>query len=103
MTAKEKDAKDVALIHKLHDKYYKGKDRKVGVAGAQKNVGPTRNEMMLEAKERKIKNFRILNRAELTEVLDEMTGQPRIDEIVYIAVRRWKDGWGNKKKEVASA
>ncbi|MDI6606522.1 MAG: hypothetical protein QME65_05235 [Candidatus Omnitrophota bacterium] len=59
----------------------------------------TRNELMLQAKAKGIKNFRILNKAELEEVLKEVTTQERITEVVNQAIARWKSGWNKKKKE----
>ncbi|HPM42528.1 MAG TPA: hypothetical protein PLV52_01710 [Candidatus Omnitrophota bacterium] len=67
--------------------------------GARSN-GPSRNELMLEAKARGIKNFRVLNKQELAEILKDGTTQERANEIVAGAVARWKNGWGaGKRKE----
>ena len=66
-------------------------------AGARSN-GPSRNELMLEAKARGIKNFRILNKQELVEILKDETTQERANEIVAGAVARWKNGWGTGKR-----
>lgn len=60
--------------------------------------GPSRNDLMLQAKVKGIKNFRILNKAELFKVIDPTTIQQEIDSIVIDAVARWKSGWGSKKK-----
>ena len=62
--------------------------------------GPSRNDLMLKAKAKGIKNFRILNKAEFHKVLDPATIQQEIDGIVADAVVRWKSGWGKRKKEV---
>ena len=59
--------------------------------------GPSRNELMLEAKARSIKNFRILNKQELIEILKDGTTQERSNEILAGAVARWKNGWGTGK------
>ncbi len=57
----------------------------------------TRNALMFAAKEKGVKNFRVLNKEELQTVL---TAEPvRIDEIVKGAVARWKAGWGKKKNK----
>ena len=63
-----------------------------------KDDGPSRNELMLAAKAKKITNFRILNKAELTEVLKPGTTPSRIKAIQESAVKRWKSGWTNKKQ-----
>ena len=59
--------------------------------------GPSRNELMLEAKAKGIKNFRILNKQELIEILKDGTTQERTSEIVAEAIVRWKNGWGTGK------
>ena len=58
----------------------------------------TRQALMLLAKERGIRNFRVLNKAELTQVLSDGVTQELIQEVVAGAVTRWKAGWGSKKK-----
>ena len=57
----------------------------------------TRQALMLMAKERGIKNFRILNKAELEQVLAEGVTSDQIEQVVTGAVTRWKAGWGSKK------
>ena len=59
----------------------------------------TRQALMLLAKERGIKNFRILNKAELKQVLAEGVTQEQIQEVVSGSVARWKAGWGTKKNK----
>lgn len=59
--------------------------------------GPSRNDLMLQAKAKGIKNFRILNKADLYKVLDPATIQQEIDSIVADAVAKWKLGWGTRK------
>lgn len=61
-------------------------------------INESRNTLMLKAKERGIKNFRVLNKAELGQVLAEGATQTQIDEVVAGAVARWKAGWGSKGK-----
>ncbi|MBF0571180.1 MAG: hypothetical protein HQL12_04845 [Candidatus Omnitrophica bacterium] len=61
----------------------------------------TRQALMLMAKDRGIKNFRVLNKAELAEVLTDGVTPERIQEVVAGAVSRWKAGWGTKKKAEA--
>jgi hypothetical protein len=52
---------------------------------------------MLQAKDRGIKNFRVLNKEELEQVLIEGATPDRIQEVVAGAVARWKTGWGARK------
>lgn len=108
MTAKQKKQQK-ELLNKLHAKYYgkkksKAQDPKApGKAPerpkASSSQGPSRNELMLQAKAKGIKNFRIINKEELVEILKEGTTQERINEIVAGAVARWKTGWGKKKQK----
>ena len=57
----------------------------------------TRQAFMLLAKERGVKNFRVLNKAELTQVLADGVTPEQIQEVVAGSVARWKAGWGSKK------
>ncbi len=61
------------------------------------HTGASRNELMLAAKERGVKNFRVLNKQELADVLKNIGDQKTVDAIVAGAVARWKSGWGKKK------
>lgn len=63
----------------------------------QSEVKQTRNALMLQAKERGIKNFRVLNKEELMHVTAEGITQQEIDALVAGAVDRWKSGWGRRK------
>ncbi len=65
---------------------------------AQAEAKVTRNELMLQAKKLGIKNFRVLNKAELEEILAEGVTPEQIQKVVSGAVARWKSGWGKKKK-----
>lgn len=105
MTVKQK-GKQKELLHKLHAKYYNKKKSKAKETKPKEfsavetgSKGPTRHELMLKAKERGIKNFRVINKEELIEILKEGTTQERITEIVSGAVARWKAGWGKGKKQ----
>ena len=100
-------------IHKLHQKYYKkdpkpdketepvikDKDELKDQSCAVISQDKSRNDLMFEAKAKGIKNFRILNKAELTEILAEGTSQDRINEIVSAAKIRWQSGWKKNKAE----
>ncbi len=61
------------------------------------NHPETRQALMIKAKERGIKNFRVLNKVELGAVLVEGVTPEQIQEVVSGAVARWKSGWGSKK------
>lgn len=61
------------------------------------HAGATRNELMMTAKGRGIKNFRVLNKQELTDVLKNIGDQKAVDAIVAGAVARWKAGWSKRK------
>jgi hypothetical protein len=61
------------------------------------HAGASRNELMMTAKERGVKNFRVLNKQELTDVLKNIGDQKAVDAIVAGAVARWKSGWGKRK------
>ncbi len=65
--------------------------------GIVMHAGASRNELMMTAKERGVKNFRVLNKQELTDVLKNIGDQKAVDAIVAGAVARWKSGWGKKK------
>lgn len=108
MTVAQKK-KSKAIVHKLHAKYYDKKPKAqepkasdaIPVKSKAAGKESSRNELMLQAKERGIKNFRVINKQELTEILREGTTKERIDEIVAGAVARWKSGWGKNKKETS--
>ena len=61
------------------------------------HAGASRNELMMTAKEKGVKNFRVLNKQELTDVLKNIGDQKAVDAIVAGAVARWKTGWGSRK------
>jgi hypothetical protein len=65
--------------------------------GIVMHAGASRNELMMVAKERGVKNFRVLNKQELGEVLKTIGDKKAVDAIVAGAVVRWKAGWGSKK------
>ena len=58
--------------------------------------GQTRNALMLEVKERGIANFRVMNKAELAEIVVGVKPE-RIEAIQKQAVERWKSGWSKNK------
>ena len=58
--------------------------------------GATRNQLMEAVKGLGIKNFRVMNKAELLMICEGATPQ-QIEAIQLAAVTRWKSGWGTKK------
>ena len=56
----------------------------------------TRDKLMLAAKAKGVKNYRVLNKAELSEVVNPDATQETIDRVVKGAVDRWQTGWGHK-------
>lgn len=90
-------------IRVLHEKYYGSQSKKQKEISMEKlNDGPSRKDLMEQAKQMGIKNFRILNKAELTEVINENTSGERREEIVSKAVAKWKQGWGSREAKVAA-
>jgi|GEM_PF-863631 len=73
------------------------KFKKQKVVKVQPEVKQTRSALMLQAKERGIKNFRVLNKEELAQVLADGITQEQINEVVAGSVARWKAGWGKRK------
>jgi len=70
--------------------------------GIVMHAGASRNELMMTAKDRGVKNFRVLNKQELSEVLKNIGDQEAVDTIVAGAVTRWKAGWGSKKLKIVN-
>jgi len=60
--------------------------------------GQSRNQLMETVKSRGITNFRVMNKAELSEIVGGARPD-RVAEIKKQAVERWKSGWGKKKTE----
>jgi hypothetical protein len=75
----------------------KKKSKKKNIEVSQPEVKATRQALMLKAKERGIRNFRVLNKNELMHILAEGITQQEIDALVAGAVARWKSGWGSRK------
>ena len=73
------------------------KIKKQKVAPVQPEVALNRAALMMKAKDRGIKNFRVLNKGELEAVLAEGVTSEQIEKVVSGAVARWKSGWGSKK------
>ena len=93
-------------ITRLHAKYYGHAKRVIANENGairtgmkRRSPGLSRNDLMLKAKERGIKNFRVLNKEELQMCLTPTTQKEDVDKIVAGAVARWKAGWGKKTKE----
>ncbi len=63
----------------------------------EQEVKQSRYTLMMIAKERGIKNYRVLNKEELMHITAEGITQQEVDALVYGAVKRWKSGWGKGK------
>lgn len=72
--------------------------RKKIVATKAEPQGQSRNQLMEAVKSRGIKNFRVMNKAELAEIVGGAKAD-RIAEIQKQAVERWRSGWGTKKEK----
>lgn len=112
--------KNKEALHKIHEKYYgkNGKPKDIRIALTDKankilaEKGPSRNDLMLRAKAKGIKLFRVMNKAELVKCLEafgrtEMVNDPVIHAIQANARERWQGGWGKRgektQPEVANA
>jgi len=85
-------------VHAICGKFKTAKKTKIeSVNQAEAEVKQSRHELMMIAKDRGIKNFRVLNKEELGQVLSDGVTQEQIDKVVSGAVNRWKAGWGSKK------
>lgn len=60
---------------------------------------PSRNDLMLQAKAKGIKYFRILTKENLRKVLDLAVSAETVNAIVTKAKEEWQAGWGKKSKE----
>ncbi len=67
------------------------------IATKAETEGQSRNQLMETVKSRGIKNFRVMNKAELAEIVGGAKPD-RIEAIQKEAVERWKSGWGKKKE-----
>jgi hypothetical protein len=59
------------------------------------DAGLSRNQLMEEVRKRGIKNFRVMNKAELSEIVGGAK-PARIETIQKGALTRWKAGWTKK-------
>jgi len=58
----------------------------------------SRKDLMQACKEKGIKNYRVMNKAELKDILSHLTDTKYCDEVMRGAVERWKAGFGKDKK-----
>ena len=56
----------------------------------------SRDKLMMAAKANGVKNYRVLNKAELSRVIEPGVTKETIDKVVKGAVDRWQAGWGHK-------
>jgi hypothetical protein len=100
-----KEARLKKSLSAIYEKYHPDQPTPVEpkpaiiVPPVQKEMVLSRAELMLIAKKKGIKNFRILNKAELVTVTHGIVSQVDIQKIIDGAVARWKSGWGTTKKE----
>lgn len=96
LPAKEKYNLDSqAHVSDLAKKYYSGNSKTQEISDHpvfKSGNSPTRNTLMLQAKNRGIKNFRVMNKSELEQVLKPGIGQKEILAVAIVAVDRWKKG-----------
>lgn len=100
-------AKDKAILNKIHDKHYGNKTTKTLATKTPETPATTAPEtraaLMQRAKEKGIPYFRILNRQELTLILEMKrsgaTDEQMKDQVITPAVARWKAGWGATKQQ----
>ncbi len=106
MSVKEKNKTEsqakIKEITKRHNLSGNSKKKKQVTAGTNHpkttSNGPTRNSLMLEAKKRGIKYFRVMNRAELEQVLKAKVTQEEILQVGQAAKERWQTGWKKNKE-----
>ncbi|MDP3791252.1 MAG: hypothetical protein Q8R38_04315 [Candidatus Omnitrophota bacterium] len=92
-TDKGENGYEVKETRKPKEGAVKATNKKVKISG------PTRQELMEEAKAKKIANFRVMNKVELAEAVKPSTAKGRIEEIQEAAVKRWKSGWKFQDKK----
>lgn len=73
----------------------KGSPHKEGII---MHAEATRAELMKVCKEKGIKNYRVINKQEMVDILAHIGEPAYIDKIVTGAVARWKAGWRKEKK-----
>lgn len=78
----------------------KAVEDRVAEINKEKKAGTelSRKDLMLQAKAKGIKYFRILSKVELEKVIDPKTIQQDIDGVISDAKKRWKNGWGSRKE-----
>jgi hypothetical protein len=79
-------------VDKSGDGYEVKETKQVSQTSARKAKvgGPSRKEMMEEAKAKKIKYFRILSKSELIQVLTKETTPDKLAAIQKDAIKRWR-------------
>ncbi len=109
--------RDKAILDKCFKMTKKGKkeaDREIALRvapdlkgspkeGIRMAVGTTRAELMAQCKARGIKNYRVINKVEMGDILAHIGDQVYIDKVVAGAVARWKQGWGQKGGQPAGS
>lgn len=101
--AVELAVKNKAVIKKSAKKLEETAISDKGKVGFVESMHPikegSRASLMAQVREKGVKNFRILNKQELIDVLKNIGDQKAVDAIVAGAVARWKSGWGSRARE----
>ena len=86
------------ILDDIYKKYYGGEKKTPKTISKTTILTEThsRAQLMEQARSQGIKNFRILNKAELSEILLKDTTEAKIQKITKGAVSRWRKGWGTK-------
>jgi hypothetical protein len=56
---------------------------------------------MAQCRAQGVKNYRVINKKEMIDILAHISDQKYVDTIVTGAVIRWKSGWGRRKQVAA--
>ena len=75
-------------------------NKETDLVAKPEGVSATRNNLMLEAKIKGIKNFRILNKQELIDCLAHLAEPEYVKKVVDAAKIRWQSGWKKNKVSV---
>jgi L-lactate utilization protein LutB len=67
--------------------------------GVVMHAGASRAQLMDACKQKGVKNYRVINKAEMVDILAHIGDQAYVDRVVAGAVARWKAGWGSGKKQ----
>jgi hypothetical protein len=97
---KSKAKKQEERVAKLVETKAVDQIKETDLVAKPEGVTATRNNLMLEAKEKGIKNFRILNKQELIACLAHLAEPEYVKKVVDAAIIRWQSGWKKNKVSV---